>query len=80
MPIRSEKGQLLITSEAKRVIKQVSNELGMKEIILTSRIYLWFAQQDEVVKKGVLGLLPKGYESELVKLVLERLSRGGPGK
>jgi hypothetical protein len=60
--------------DAKSVVTQLAKDLGMKEIAVVSRIYLWFSQQDEVIQKGVLNLLPKGYEADVCRLALERMA------
>lgn len=69
-----------MTGDAKAVVSRIADDLGMKEIAVVSRIYLWFAEQDEVIQKGVLRLLPKGYEGEVCRLALERLAGGKGGK
>ena len=63
-----------VNASAKQVITRIADEHGMKEIAVASRIYEWFATQDDVVQKGVLRLLPKGYEAEVARLALERLA------
>jgi hypothetical protein len=65
-----------IDGDAKRIVKEVAARHGMKEIAVVSRIYLWFARQNDLVQRGVLGMLPEGYESELLKAAIER----GAGK
>jgi hypothetical protein len=69
-----------VDGDAKRVIKEVAARHGMKEIAVVSRIYLWFARQNDLVQRGVLGMLPEGYESELLKAAVERQAGKSKGK
>jgi hypothetical protein len=68
------KGHLAVDGDAKQAISRIASQLGMKEIAVVSRAYIWLATQDDVVVKGVLGLLPKGYEPDVASLVLQRIA------
>jgi hypothetical protein len=72
--------KILTTSVARDIVKRTAAELGMKEQVVASRIYEWFSRQDEVLVKGILGLLHKGNEVDVARLALERLAAGGKGK
>lgn len=72
--------KILATEAAKVIVKKHAAELGMKEMIVAGRVYEWFTRQDEVLVKGILGLLPKGYEPDIVRLALERIAKGGAGR
>lgn len=63
-----------VNPSAKAVIKRFADSLGMKEIAVASRVYEWFSEQDDFVRKGVLKLLPEGHEAEVVRLALERIA------
>ena len=65
---------IAVDRKAKEVIEAIADELGMKEIGVASRVYKWFADQDPVIQRGVLGLLPPTYEKEIIRLALERLA------
>jgi hypothetical protein len=69
--------KISVTPSAKTIIEGFAEKHGMKEIQVASRIYEWFTQQDDVLRKGVLGLLPEGYEPDVAKLALERLAADG---
>lgn len=64
IPVETPSGRshISVRGDAKAVITEFANRLGMKEIALVSRIYTWFGEQPDLVQKGVLGLLPDGYE------------------
>lgn len=61
---------------AKKVIEQTAERNGMREIVVVSRVLTWFAEQDDVLRKGILGILPEGYEADVAKLALERIASG----
>lgn len=44
-----------ITPEAKALVTRLAADKGMLEWALTSRVYEWFAQQEFVVQRAVLG-------------------------
>jgi hypothetical protein len=68
--------KITVKPEAKTIIKGFAEKLGMAEIAVASRIYEWFAAQDDVVRKGVLQLLPENYEKDVVRIALERMANG----
>ena len=65
-----------VTPEAKAAIDAVSESTGVDMKRIASRMYEWFARQDEITQKSILGLLPKGMEPDLARLLLERLANG----
>ena len=79
VPVDLDKGRSFVSmnGDAKAVIKRTADELGMKEIAVTSRIYLWFAAQDDALRKGILKLWPETYDAEIATAALKRLSTGG---
>jgi hypothetical protein len=66
--------KISVTPDAKKVIEQFAERHDMKEIGVASRIYQWFAAQDDVVRKAILGMLPEGYEPDVARLALERIA------
>jgi hypothetical protein len=60
---------------SKKVIADEAGANGMTEQWVASRVYEWFAKQDDVLKKGILGVLPKGYELDVARLALERMTQ-----
>lgn len=78
---RDAKRHTTVYGEAKAAITRIANEHGMKEIAVVSRVYLWLARQtDDVLVKGVLGLLPRDYEDQIVELALQRVRSKKGGK
>jgi hypothetical protein len=65
--------KIAVNPKAKKVIEDTADELGMKEQAVASRVYEWFAQQDDVTKKHVLSLLPTGHEAEILKSAAARI-------
>ena len=72
--------KISVTPAAKAVIEGIATKHDMKEIGVASRIYEWFTSQDDVVQKAILGMLPKGYESDVARLALERMAGSKGGK
>lgn len=66
--------KIAVSPAAKSVISGIARKHDMKEIGVASRIYEWFGQQDDVVQKAILRLLPEGYERKLLRSVLEDLA------
>lgn len=69
-----------VTPAAKQVIEDIAGEHGMKEVVLASKVYEWFGAQDDVTRKAILGMLPKGFEVDVARLALERIAGRGKGK
>jgi hypothetical protein len=67
--------KIAVTPAAKKLIEEFSEKNGMSEITLASRIYEWFAQQNDALRKGILGTLPEGFEVDVARLALERLAK-----
>ncbi len=64
--------KIKVTDGARKVIKTEAAALDMKEQGVASRVYEWFGQQDEVMRRHVLKLLPAGYEADILRLAMER--------
>jgi len=62
-----------VTEKAKQAIDLVSKETGVDKKQVASRLYEWFGEQDDLIQKGILGLLPKGMEVDIVRLALEKM-------
>lgn len=68
--------KIAVSDQAKGVIEKLAGKHDMKEMGVASRVYEWLARQtDDVVVKGVLGLLPEGYEGDVVELALKRMGK-----
>jgi hypothetical protein len=63
-----------ITDAAKKIIERSSDDFGLTEIALFSRLVDWYSRQDDVVKRAVLDMLPPEYRTDIAKLVLERMA------
>lgn len=68
--------KIAISPDAKVAIDDVCDRYGMSQIEMASRLYMWFADQDEVVQAAILAILPKEVEVEVAKMVLERVAEG----
>lgn len=73
--------KIAVTDTAKAQIEKLAGRLDMKEMGVASRVYEWLSRQsDDVVVKGVLGLLPEGYEAEIVTVALRRMAAKKKGE
>lgn len=61
-----------IDNSGKAAIRNAAEDLGMKDQACLGRLVMWFADQDDVTQKYVLGVLPKGYEVDILEKALER--------
>lgn len=55
----------------------------LSQVDAVTAMVKWFTEQDEVVRKDILGLLPAEYRRDLARIVLERMANepsGGPGR
>jgi len=68
--------KIAISPDSKQAIDDVCDRYGMSQIEMASRLYMWFADQDEVLQAAVLGILPKEVEVAVAKMVLERVAEG----
>ncbi len=66
--------KIAVTPQAKLRIEQTSERYGMSQIAMASRVYEWFAQQDEVIQATVLNLLPDAVAPEVAQLILNQLA------
>lgn len=66
-----------VDDAAKAAIDALCKAHGQTQVAMMSRVYVWFSRQDDVIQKTVLGLLPKGMEPDIARLLLEKMARGG---
>jgi len=62
-----------VRPSAKAAIEQVSLRYGMTQSEMLSRVYEWFAHQEEGVQAHVLDLLPRDQAPEIAELIAENL-------
>ena len=72
--------KISVTPAAKGVVAKASARTGITEQTIASRVYEWWASQDDVLRMGILGVLPEGYEVDVAKIALERLAASGNAK
>lgn len=70
--------KIAVEPDAKRSIDLAAQRYGMSQIELASRVYQWFAYQDEAVQVSILDLLPRGIRSDVARLLLERMADETP--
>jgi hypothetical protein len=65
-----------LTPDAKRRLMDVSKRFGMTQISATSRLVEWFSGQSELVQAAVLGQYPAEIESDVARLILQKMASG----
>lgn len=73
----SERQQLkiFVRPSAKADVERVCERYGMTQQEMCSRVYEWFADQEEVVQATVLGLLPRGHEADIASAILDHAAQ-----
>jgi hypothetical protein len=66
--------RIQLTSEAKERLLGISDELGITQIAITSRLVEWFASQPDLIQAAILDLYPQSIKQDVAKLILDRLS------
>jgi hypothetical protein len=66
---------ITLNRAAMAVVDRVSDDTGVPKKRIMSLVFLWFAGQDDVLQKGILGLLPRGMEIDIVRMALDRMVR-----
>lgn len=69
-----------MSPRAKSFIESLSDELGLSETQVVSRTLEWLQSQDDVLQRGVLGLLPPSMLEDIKRLALKRLRKPGKRK
>lgn len=71
----AQRGQVRInlSAEGKASVDKVCDRYGMSQQEVASRVYAWFAEQDEMVQASILGVLPQGLEAAAADIYMERV-------
>lgn len=72
--------KIRVKPRAKQVIAETADELGMKQEAVASRVYTWFAEVDDVTRKHILSLLPKGHELDILRNAVARYEQQKKGR
>jgi len=70
--------KIAISPKSKQAIDDTCDRYGMSQIELASRLYLWFAEQDEVLQAGILSILPTEFEADIARMTLENIASDKP--
>jgi hypothetical protein len=68
--------RIQLTLDAKKRLTDLSDELGITQIALTSRLMEWFAGQPDLIQSAVLGLYPEAIHRDVATLILKRMAEG----
>jgi hypothetical protein len=62
-----------MSPRAKSFLESLALELGTSETQIVTRTLEWLEMQDDVLRRGVLGLLPPSMMNDIKRLALEKL-------
>ncbi|MCC7145656.1 MAG: hypothetical protein IT443_04350 [Phycisphaeraceae bacterium] len=63
-----------LTPEAKDRLATISENRGMTQVSVTSRLVEWFAHQNEMVQGVILGHYPKELFPDIVPVILKAMA------
>jgi methyl coenzyme M reductase beta subunit len=63
-----------LTQSAKSKLTDLSDQNGMTQVSIMSRLVEWFTAQPEIIQAAVLGRYPKSVEEDVAKLILRRMA------
>ncbi|HEY0007153.1 MAG TPA: hypothetical protein VGB55_00375 [Tepidisphaeraceae bacterium] len=66
--------RIQLTTEAKKRLLDISDQLGITQIAIASRLVEWFASQPDLIQAAVLGLYPDLIKQDVATLILNRLA------
>ena len=62
-----------ITPEAKDNLQGITQQSGMTQVAMLSRLVEWFAEQPHTLRSAVLDLYPPEIREDVLKIILKRL-------
>jgi hypothetical protein len=65
-----------LSGQAKQNIGKLSDNHGMTNVAMISRLVGWFAEQDVTMQSAVVGRFATGSNLDTATMVLERMARG----
>ncbi|HEX8325198.1 MAG TPA: hypothetical protein VF595_14950 [Tepidisphaeraceae bacterium] len=68
--------RIQLTAEAKDRLLKISDELGITQIAVTSKLTEWFAMQPDTVQAAILGLYPEALKQDIATMILQRMAEG----
>lgn len=71
----TQRGQVRVnlTAESKAGVDRVCDRYGMAHQEVASRVYSWFAAQEEIVQASILGVLPETLEGHAADIYMEQV-------
>ena len=63
-----------LTQHAKDSLSELSEQNGMTQVAVMSRLVDWFSTQPDLIQAAVLGRYPKEIEHDVATLILKRMS------
>ncbi len=69
--------KIFLDATEKKRLDELRDRVGMSQKEAATRLVRWFLAQDDVIQKTILRLLPQGMESDIARLILEKMTAGG---
>jgi hypothetical protein len=73
-PTRAVVVHVELTPHAKEQIERLSQQRGMTQYAMLSRLAEWFANEDATVQGAVLGQYPRAVLADIAKMLVRRPS------
>ncbi|MBC7783496.1 MAG: hypothetical protein H7144_06620 [Burkholderiales bacterium] len=70
--------RIQLTLDAKKRLLEISDQLGITQIAITSRMVEWFASQPDLIQAAILGLYPDVIKQDIATLILNRMAETKP--
>jgi hypothetical protein len=65
-----------LTPSAKEAINNLTDQAGMTQVALLSRLVEWFSHQTDMIQAAVLGQYPSEIQADIAKLILKQMASG----
>jgi hypothetical protein len=62
-----------LTGSAKERLTDLSDQTGMTQVQVASRIIEWFTEQPDLIQAAVLGRYPPEIEADVARLIMHRV-------
>ncbi len=66
--------RIQLTPDAKKRLLNLSEQFGVTQVAMTSRMVEWFTSQPDMIQAAILGLYPELLKKEVATLILERMA------
>jgi hypothetical protein len=65
-----------LTPSAKEALNSLTDQAGMTQVALLSRLVEWFSHQTDMIQSAVLGQYPSEIQADIAKLIMKQMAGG----